>query len=159
MNKYCFLLSKNAFTFVFKMDKVFIINLIQFCTMTIKYRVLERRNPSDLDLPAKFYAKAVTHEVIGIDELCELIADQSTVSETDVLAVLNSLEKNVIRQIKKGNLIQLGRLGSFQLSLKSAGSDLATDVTASNVLRKRIIFRPSKRMRNALATVDFTKVE
>jgi predicted histone-like DNA-binding protein len=124
----------------------------------IKYRVLERRNPSDLDLPAKFYAKAITHEVIGIDELCETIAEQSTVSETDVLAVLNSLEKNILKQIKKGNLIQLGRLGSFQLSLKSSGSDLAEDVTAGNVLRKRIIFRPSQRFRDVLATLKFIKV-
>ena len=126
--------------------------------MSVKFKVLERRNPSDMDLPAKYYAKAVTHEVIGIDELCELIAEQSTVSETDVLAVLNSLEKNVIRQIKKGNLIQLGRLGSFQLSLNSAGSEQEEQVTAANVLRKRIIFRPSQRFKEVLATLKFKKV-
>jgi predicted histone-like DNA-binding protein len=126
--------------------------------MSVKFKVLERRNPSDMDLPAKYYAKAVTHEVIGIDELCELIAEQSTVSETDVLAVLNSLEKNVIRQIKKGNLIQLGRLGSFQLSLNSAGSEQEEQVTAANVLRKRIIFRPSQRFKDVLATLKFKKV-
>jgi len=126
--------------------------------MSVKFKVLERRNPSDMDLPAKYYAKAVTHEVIGIDELCELIAEQSTVSETDVLAVLNSLEKNVIRQIKKGNLIQLGRLGSFQLSLNSAGSEQEEQVTAANVLRKRIIFRPSQRFKEVLTTLKFKKV-
>lgn len=100
--------------------------------MTTKIKVVERRNPSNLDLPAKFYAKAVTHDVIGIDEMCEMISDQCTVSESDILAVLNSLDKNIMRQIKKGNLVQLGRVGSFQLSLNSAGSDSAEEVTAEN---------------------------
>lgn len=126
--------------------------------MTTKIKVVERRNPSNLDLPAKFYAKAVTHDVIGIDEMCEMISDQCTVSESDILAVLNSLDKNIMRQIKKGNLVQLGRVGSFQLSLNSAGSDSAEEVTAENVLRKRILFRPSTRMKKELKTLSFRKV-
>ena len=125
----------------------------------VKYRVLERKNPSEMELPGKYYAKAVTHEVIGMEELCELIADQSTVSETDILAVLNSLERNIISQIKKGNLVRLGRLGSLQLSLKSMGSENAEDVSSSNVLVKRILFRPGKRLRDALTLLRFTKVE
>jgi predicted histone-like DNA-binding protein len=126
--------------------------------MRVKLKVVERRNPSNLDLPAKFYAKAITHDVIGIDEMCEMISDQCTVSESDILAVLNSLDKNISKQIKKGNLVQLGRIGSFQLSLRSAGSDSAEEVTAENVLRNRIIFRPSPRMKKELKTLSFRKV-
>uniref|UniRef100_UPI00404B9B25 HU family DNA-binding protein n=1 Tax=Flavobacterium sp. TaxID=239 RepID=UPI00404B9B25 len=125
----------------------------------VKYRVLERKNPSEKKLPGKYYAKAVTHEVIGMEELSELIADQSTVSETDILAVLNSLERNIISQIKKGNLVRLGRLGSLQLSLKSMGSENADEVSSSNVLIKRILFRPGRRLKDALALLRFTKVE
>jgi predicted histone-like DNA-binding protein len=126
--------------------------------MRVKLKVVERRNPSNLDLPAKFYAKAITHDVIGIDEMCEMISDQCTVSEYDILAVLNSLDKNISKQIKKGNLVQLGRIGSFQLSLRSAGSDSAEEVTSENVLRNRIIFRPSPRMKKELKTLSFRKV-
>jgi predicted histone-like DNA-binding protein len=124
----------------------------------VKFRVLERKKPTALELPGKYYAKAVTHEVIGMEELSELISDQSTVSETDILAVLNSLERNIISQIKKGNLIRLGRLGSLQLSLKSLGSENPEDVSGSNVLVKRILFRPGKRLRDALTLLQFTKV-
>lgn len=111
-----------------------------------------------MNLSVKYFAKDFTHDAIDLYKMYEINFYQYTVSESDILAALNSLYKKIMQQIKKGNLVQLGRVGSFQLSLNSARSDSAEEVTAENVLRKRILFRPSPRMKKELKTLSFRKV-
>lgn len=125
--------------------------------MAIAYKIVQRRNPQDFTAPEKYYAAVAPNGHIDFESLAELISEQCTVTDTDCLAVLNVLEKNIVRELKEGRIVRLGKLGNFQVSLSSQGFDTAEEVTADAVTKGRILFRPAKKMRNLLQNLTFSK--
>jgi predicted histone-like DNA-binding protein len=125
--------------------------------MSVKYQVLPRKNPQDINAPEKFYAAAVADGDVNLDKLAELISYQCTVTESDCYAVLLSLEHNIISELGEGRIVKLGRLGNFQVGVSSEGKDTASEVTASAITKSRILFRPGKRLRSMLESVSFRK--
>ena len=131
---------------------------LNFIKMSITYKTLPRKNPRDLAAPEKYYAAVVANGSVDFETLAEMISEQCTVTETDCLAVLNVLEQNIVRELKQGRIVRLGKLGNFQVSLSSLGFNAIEEVTASAVKKARILFRPSKKMRNLLSNLSFQKV-
>jgi predicted histone-like DNA-binding protein len=125
--------------------------------MSIKYKVLPRKNPQDLLAPEKFYAAAIADGETDLEKLSELISYQCTVTESDCYAVLMSLEHNIISELREGRIVKLGRLGNFQVGISSEGKDTALEVSASSVTKTRILFRPGKRLRSLLNDLSFRK--
>lgn len=125
--------------------------------MSVKFKVVSRRNPQDIAAPEKFYATAIADGEIDLERLAELIAYQCTVTEADCYAVLLSLEHNTISELNQGRIVRLGRLGSFQIGVSSEGKATEEEVTSASILKNRIIFRPGKKLRNMLATLAYRK--
>jgi predicted histone-like DNA-binding protein len=125
--------------------------------MAIKFKTQSRKNPQDLTAPEKFYAAAIADGDVDLDRLTELISYQCTVTETDCYAVLLALELNIIGELGQGQIVKLGRLGNFQVSLSSTGSDTAAEVSATAITKSRIIFRPGRKLRAMLNDVSFKK--
>lgn len=125
--------------------------------MAIKYKVLPRKNPRDITAPDKFYASAIADGTVNLDRLAELISYQCTVTATDCHAVLLSLEHNIIGELGQGRIVQLGRLGNFQVGISSKGSETAVEVAASSIVKSRILFRPGKNLRQMLNGLSFKK--
>ena len=59
--------------------------------MSIKFKIMERANPRDPQAAKKFYAIASSDGEVTLRQLAERIAEISTVSSIDTLAVLESL--------------------------------------------------------------------
>jgi len=125
--------------------------------MNISYKVVERKHPLDASLPNKFYARAVSNGDTDLESLAEIISTQCTVTSTDCIAVLNSLEENIIRELKHGRIVKLGKLGSFQISISSEGLETEEEVNANAIKKSKIIFRPAKKMRSFLSSLSFSK--
>jgi predicted histone-like DNA-binding protein len=125
--------------------------------MPIKFKTQSRKNPQDLTAPDKYYAAAVADGNVDLDRLAELISYQCTVTETDCYAVLLALEHNIIGELGQGRIVKLGRLGNFQVGISSKGSDTAAEVSASAIIKSRILFRPGKKLRTMLDGVSFKK--
>ena len=125
--------------------------------MAIIYKPLERLNPQDTTAVKKYYAAVVANGSVDFETLAEMISEQCTVTETDCLAVLNVLEQNIVRELKQGRIVRLGKLGNFQVSLSSEGYATENEVTASAVKKSRILFRPAKKMRNLLKDLTFQR--
>lgn len=125
--------------------------------MSVKFKVVSRRNPQDIAAPEKFYATAIADGEIDLERLAELIAYQCTVTEADCYAVLLSLEHNTIEELNQGRIVRLGRLGSFQIGINSEGEDTSEAVTAASIIKNRILFRPGKKLRNMLSTLAYRK--
>lgn len=126
--------------------------------MAIKYKVLPRKNPQDLLAPEKFYASAIADGEVDLDRLAELISYQCTVTETDCYAVLKALEHNIIGELGQGRIVKLGWLGNFQVGISSEGKAVAEEVSSMAVTKKRILFRPGKKLRSMLNEISFKKV-
>ncbi len=126
--------------------------------MSVKFKVLPRKNPRDLEAPEKFYAAAIADGEVDLEGLAQMIAYQCTVTDSDCYAVLIALEHNIVNELKQGRIIKLGRLGNFQVGLSSDGKDFSEDVTASSIRKNRVLFRPGKRLRSMLRDVSYRKV-
>lgn len=125
--------------------------------MSIKFKSQSRRNPQDLTAPEKFYAAAIGNGETDMESLAEMIAYQSTLTDTDCYAVLRSLEHNIVNELKQGRIVKLGSLGNFQVSISSEGKTTPEDVSATDITKSRILFRPGKKLRHLLGSLSYQK--
>ena len=125
--------------------------------MAIKFKTLPRKNPQDREAPERFYAASIANSETDMEALAEMIAYQSTLTDTDCYAVLRSLEHNIINELRQGRIVKLGSLGNFQVSIGAKGQDRENDVTANDIVKSRILFRPGKKLRHLLMTLSFQK--
>lgn len=127
--------------------------------MGILYKALQRANPQDRSLPEKYYASVVKNGESDFETLAEMISEQSALSATDCLAVLNVLEVNIERELRQGRIVRLGKLGNFQLSLSSQGFTTSDEVTADGITNTRVLFRPSAKLKRMLKNLSFNRTE
>ena len=126
--------------------------------MAVPYVVIERGNPMDSNAPKKFYAQAKSSGEITFKKLGKEIAEGSTtVSDTDVMAVLNDLIKLLRRHLSDGKIVRLGDFGSFQISLGSAGSESEEKYNSSLIKKSKVTFRPGADLKEMLVTLKYTK--
>ena len=121
----------------------------------INLKPVGKKNPQDVTAPQQFYAQAVKTGLTDLNRLAYLISNQSTVREPDCLAVLSALVHNMTDELSQGRVVQLGSLGNFQVGVSSEPSATPEEVNISNVKQIRLNYRPGKRVRKALETMDF----
>ncbi|MFC0344915.1 HU family DNA-binding protein [Epilithonimonas hispanica] len=126
--------------------------------MPVKYNVVERKNPLNKNATPKFYASAKADGEINLKAIAKEIAGGSTtVSDTDVLAVLNDLIKSIARHLNDGKIVKLDDFGSFRITLSSEGLETAEKVNSSAIKSSKIIFRPGQDLQDMLRNLKYEK--
>jgi len=126
--------------------------------MPVKYNVVERKNPLDKNSTPKFYAIAKADGEINLRAIAKEIAGGSTtVSDTDVFAVLNDLIKSIARHLNDGEIVKLGDFGTFRLTLSSEGVETAEKVNTSVIKSSKINFRPGQDLQDMLRNIKYEK--
>jgi len=122
--------------------------------MAIKIKVIGNRNPRKLD-KLKYYATTVSRGDTDLEMLSELVSDQTSMTKADCYGVLIALEHNIINELKNGNIVRLGSLGSYQVSVSSDGAPNKKDFKIKNIKKARILFRPGKKLKNMLKYLKY----
>ena len=126
--------------------------------MAVTYVLTQKGNPGNPEAPKKFYAQAKASGELTLKKLSKEIAEGSTtVSDTDVLAVLNDLTKLLRRHLENGRIVRFGDFGSFQITVSSAGAETADKFNASFVKKGKVTFRPGIDLREMLAVLKYEK--
>ncbi len=127
--------------------------------MAIKLKRQAKKNPQTKEV--KYYAQVAPQDPVDFDYVAELIETESTVSETDVKAVLASLQRVIIRELQQGRIVRLGDLGSFRLTVSATGCPAKSMVTAETVRDIHVHFNQSARMMKemTLQNVKFQMVD
>lgn len=126
--------------------------------MAVKYTLSEKGNPGNPTAPKKWYANAKADGELSFRELSKEIAQGSTtVSDTDVMAVLNDLIKVLGRNLSNGKIVRFGDFGSFQLTITSEGVETEQAFNAKLIKSAKIQFRPGKDLKDVTKTVTFEK--
>jgi predicted histone-like DNA-binding protein len=125
---------------------------------SVTYSVVPRRNPSEKGTPPKYYAQAQARDDVNIREMSERIQASCTVHKSDVYAVLVALEDVVAEAIQNGEIVRLGDLCTLQVSLSGKGALTEEEYDTSLIKRAKINFRPGTVLSNALASLNFSKV-
>ena len=126
--------------------------------MSIKYNIIQRGEPG---VPGggtkKFYLTAKRDRLVDLDELTDEVTALSTVNGADVSAVLYGLVEIVIKMIKQGHTVELGKLGFLRASISSSGSDTEEEASPANITGRRVIYRPGGKIKEMLNNLKFTK--
>ena len=77
----------------------------------------QRRNPQNNALA--WYPAISINSSVTADEVIIGIVEKCTLTKVDVKAVLIALEQVIIEQLKMGNSVRFGSLGSFRPTLKT----------------------------------------
>jgi predicted histone-like DNA-binding protein len=126
--------------------------------MAVTYVLTQRGNPGNPEAPKKFYAQAKAREELTFRKLSKEIAEGSTtVSDSDVLAVLNDLTKVLKRHLSNGEIVRFGDFGSFQVAITSKGAEVAEKFNTSLIKGGKVAFRPGIDLREMLATLVYEK--
>ncbi|MEQ9442833.1 MAG: hypothetical protein RIG62_27580 [Cyclobacteriaceae bacterium] len=127
--------------------------------MSIPYNVVSKINPARPEDPPKYYAVANSSGDADFRAMAEAIAEITTVSVPDAIAVLESLVMIIPRHIERGEIIRLGELGSLRVTISSEGSEHEGEVNASNVKKAKYNFVPGPRLKKTLKVLDYKKIK
>jgi len=125
--------------------------------MTVKFNVVERGNPSNPAAPKKFYPSIESSGRKTLRQMAERIAQISTVSSADTMAVLEALLTTIPQELAAGNIVELGDFGNFWLRGDSEGTETAADVRASSIKGVLPRFNAGKEFKKVLDVIEFEK--
>jgi predicted histone-like DNA-binding protein len=124
----------------------------------IKYHLIQRGQPGVTGGgEKKFYATISHRERITLKELSEEIADGRTLTPTDVMAVLISLSRKIPLHLLKGNIVDLGDMGTLTVNISSAGIADEKEFDQKLIRGINILFRPTPDMKKSLKTASYIK--
>ena len=115
----------------------------------MKIKKVAKKNPRTKE--TKYYPALVGGEFIDRDRIARRIEKRSTVSSSDILAVLDALQYEIIDVLTEGRSVRLGILGSFHPTISGAGKATLKEVTVEDVKRVRVHFTASTTVKNELA--------
>jgi len=124
----------------------------------IKLKTIQRANPLDATAPKKFYVSTQSAGEVTLEEISELISEKCTLTETDVLAALNALTKEMTTHLMDGKIVRFGTFGSFQLGLRSNGVVTEAETSRLQVRGARVKFRPGRRIEDSLLRLKYSLV-
>ncbi|HRZ97601.1 MAG TPA: DNA-binding domain-containing protein [Paludibacter sp.] len=122
----------------------------------IKLKTVQRPNPKDATAARKYYVSSQNSGDVTLEEMSEEISDRCTLTETDVLAAISALQREMIKNLLAGKIVRFGTFGSFQLSLSSSGVETADDASQSQVRSARVRFRPGARIQDNLKLLKYS---
>ncbi|MDH6358181.1 HU family DNA-binding protein [Parabacteroides sp. PF5-9] len=124
--------------------------------MALKFRKVERKLLAGESAgQVKTYAVAKSNGYCDLPKLCKLISARSSISSADVKAVLDSLNWVMEVELQSSNIVQVGELGNFRLTISSNGTDTADDFSAADIRKAKIVFSPGSSLRKAGSEVKY----
>ncbi len=81
---------------------------------------------------------------VSTKELCQYIADSTTASASDVMAVLLSLPKVMELYLKNGRSVKLEGIGTYRYKVSAGMVDSKDDATESLIRDIRVQFTPER---------------
>lgn len=127
--------------------------------MSVTYNVVAKTNPQKRNAAPKFYAVAQSNGEVDFRTLAKEIAEITTVSKPDAIAVLESLLMIIPRHIERGEIVRLGELGSLRITINSEGCDTEEEVNASKIKQAKFRFTPGQELQETLKTLKYSRLK
>ena len=127
--------------------------------MGIRFKILERINPSKINEPMKYYATIAFGETITDDVLIKKMTDICSVNDIDITTTLIALSRVVQQELKEGCIIKIKGLATFYPSIKSEGTTELKKANTSLIKAVGAGFRPASELKKILASADLERVK
>jgi len=126
--------------------------------MSVKYSIVERKDPRNEDSPVKFYAQAQGHGETDFDTLCDDVSSRCTATKADIGASIDGALVSIQKSLRSGEVVRFGNFGSFQIGLRSRGAETEKVFNTTHIRGAKISFRPGKLLTNMLKTLEYEQV-
>ncbi|MGL5787525.1 MAG: HU family DNA-binding protein [Bacteroidales bacterium] len=126
--------------------------------MPIKYRLVQKLNPLNVEAPKKWYAQAESKDMLTMKALSKRIARQSTASRADVNLVITALMEEMEEMLMNGNSVKLEGIGTFYMTLNGIGADSQEEYSSNLVRKKYIRFRADKELLDNINRATLVRV-
>ena len=127
--------------------------------MALKYKIASTSKPGQGKAGEKVYFPRLTESSqVTLQEMIWAIEKRSSVTESDVYAVLYNLVNLIPELLLKGNTVKLDNLGTFRLYAQTQAESSPEKVSDHNITGLKLTFRPDVRIKQKLKHPEFIKV-
>ena len=114
--------------------------------MAVLYRLYQNNNRKQPKCYGKWYAKALSTNVYGTDELAQEVQRNCSMKKSDVKAVIEELCEVMARELGNSHVIELEGVGKFYPKIKSTGTVTVREFsTVTNIVGTGIRFSPTRK--------------
>lgn len=118
--------------------------------MPIRYRISKRKNNISATAEINYILQAVSTGETDIERLSYEISTESTLSETDVRAVLDALGRKMKQHLEEGKTVSLENIGRFKIGFKSVAQPSKSLLRIQEVSKFHINYQPSIKLKRWL---------
>ena len=101
-----------------------------------------KNNRKNSPTKGMIYGRAVVNSVVHTSAIAKKITERCTVTEPDILAVINALMTEISANIAEGNKVVLDEFGSFKLGIRTSPAVSAKKFTSANIKNMYVIYTP-----------------
>ena len=101
-----------------------------------------KNNRKNSPTKGMIYGRAVVNKVVHTRAIAKKITERCTVTEPDILAVINALMTEISANIADGNKVVLDEFGSFKLGIRTSPAVNAKKFTSANIKNMYVIYTP-----------------
>lgn len=101
-----------------------------------------KNNRKNSPTKGMIYGRAVVNSVVHTSAIAKKITERCTVTEPDILAVINALMTEISANIAEGNKVVLDEFGSFKLGIRTTPAVNAKKFTSANIKNMYVIYTP-----------------
>ena len=122
--------------------------------MSLKLKPVSRKNPLKPADPPLFFLNAISKGKVDLDEICKRVAHASTLSRGDLYNAILSVVDEVMFCLNDGKIVELGKLGTFRMTVNSTGVPELTKVSSFQVTKVNIRYRPGSELTGVLKNLS-----
>ena len=101
-----------------------------------------KNNRKNSPTKGMIYGRAVVNKVVHTRAIAKKITERCTVTEPDILAVINALMTEISANIADGNKVVLDEFGSFKLGIRTSPAESTKKFTSANIKNMYVIYSP-----------------
>lgn len=124
----------------------------------MKFKVVKQKVTVN-DKKEMYVAHPVYASKITTKDLIKLAATDNQMSEATMAAAIYAFQKEMVQMLMNGHPIQFGELGTFRLSASTKASEDNDKFSADWITRKRVIYTPSKEIKNEIDKIEFVAAD
>ncbi len=118
--------------------------------MAYKYKKVKRTITLGANPGEKYLAAMAVEGKLKNEDLIEYIEQNSSISKADITILFEALATVIEENLNAGRGVNFASLGTFSPNLKTSGEATADEVTADNIEKVTVNFRPSSELKKAM---------
>ena len=105
-----------------------------------------------------YVIKPFRYSTLSDEDVAQMASDDSGITVSQIEQCLAALEKQIRQLVLNGHSIMLGPLGSLRFSESAKSVEDKEDYSVDLIRRRRILFKPSKKLMQEIRKVKKTIV-